>query len=997
MIASATILITPEYYQVKAASGESSVGDENGVGINTSYICYIADNLSWIGRTHDRGRAFGTDGEYHASILIENQMNQIGLYEVNTDEIKGTAQHPDLNATLKVVSKGILINGTQSITDCFITPRWNTTFISLLDPDLAENASHLTYNYSYTDPLPIYQKPNFSAFDELFNDLEFLDYLAENLSLRKLDTKLSWIIFFMNQLERIFNFTYENINVSDPDTLPSWYNGNITEPKCGPYLLIEEDPSYNPNATIPSVLLDEFEPLSAPRAIYHALKLIIEMSFWNLTHHNCMGLIRYDFNNDTSDMTNGLLNARPILYINGSVGRPIYENATLLTPSNREISFWINQSYNPSIKSYNVFGQINGTNPNKTVLIDCLYDCWWNQGTADSAIGMGTVLALAKYFKDHNITPKYTLKFVAFGGEEYGFLGAQHYNDTHTNENITTVIDLNQIGFSQTGSLPQTMFVHTNNESLKSLLRCITNDTHYKERTGTPFLHIGYTYYGAPSDDQPFAIACLPHKGNRSLNTICFLKDMNWTLHHRDGHNHDLGDVMTYYNETDINVTSEMIWNITKYFTVDPNCWFSNISFTTFDSPNDGDTLNDSIRANFTIHTIIPQDKVRVVLDLGSKVGEFNTLQLGADTIDYIVSSGGVEQSYVFTIPDNCTEGNYSLSFKLYNSTGRINEIINLNGGGTYYNDTSDTSNWYHLYHPLGYPKVGNSYESVNDRICGSVFTATQNGRADNITAYINQNFFEPTHYKCMIYRTNDSLLIGTTTENWISRDGLALSPWWAVFNFTDSKPVLVKGTEYMITCWGDNALSGIYYNESFFASTGAFDNETYGNPPNPGNFTNESRYYSIYCSYTPDITALQITNVTATPSIVGFGYNVTISANVTEDSSNVSLVKVQVNYPGGGSSNNTMTHTTGDTYQYVFTDTWLVGQHNYSIYAIDDDNNSRTVTGFSFNVSADATITIATLEYSYTHDEFINITDPPSPLNNYMLVDRGIDWDKYY
>ena len=100
-----------------------------------------------------------------------------------------------------------------------------------------------------------------------------------------------------------------------------------------------------------------------------------------------MGLIRYDFNNDTYDMTNGLLMARSILYINGSVGRPIYENATLLTPSNREISFWLNQSYNPSVKSYNVIGQINGTNPNKTVLVDCLYDSWWNQGTLRLAWG----------------------------------------------------------------------------------------------------------------------------------------------------------------------------------------------------------------------------------------------------------------------------------------------------------------------------------------------------------------------------------------------------------------------------------------------------------------------------------------------------------------------------------------------------------------------------------------------------------------------------------
>jgi hypothetical protein len=893
MIASATILITPEHYQVKAASGESSVGDENGVGINTSYICYIADNLSWIGKTHERGRSFGTDGEYHASILIENQMNQIGLYEVNTDEIKGTAQHPDLNATLEVVSKGILINGTQSVTDCYITPRWNTTFISLLDPDLAENTSLLTYNFSYEN-LPVYRKPNFSAFDELFSDCLFLEYLQENMTLHLVYNIPTFVNFCLKQLARYFNITYENINVSDPNTLPSWLNESLQEPKCiGPYLLIEEDPSYNPNAFFPSGLV-EFEPLSIPRAIYHTLKLIIEMSFWNLTRQNCMGLIRYDFNNDTYDMTNGLLMARSILYINGSVGRPIYENATLLTPSNREISFWLNQSYNPSVKSYNVIGQINGTNPNKTVLVDCLYDSWWNQGTADAAIGMGTVLALGKYFKDNNITPKYNLKFVAFGGEEYGFLGAQHYNDTHTNENITTVIDLNQIGFSQTGPLPQTMFVHTNNESLMSLLRCITNDTHYEERTGTPFLHIGYTYYGGPSDDQPFAIACLPYKGNRSLNTICFLKDMNWTLHHRDGRNHDLGDVMTYYNETDINVTSEMIWNITKYFTVDPNCWFSNVSFTAFDSPNDGDALNDSIRANFTIHSGLPNDKVRVVINLSYEVDGTEGNISNAGSADYTLTSQCKNESYVFTIPDFFTNGNFSVSFDLYNSTGGINRIVY---GSSDYNDTTGFSNWFHLYHPLGYVNVGNKTKYVYDNISGSVFTANEDGRADNIIALIDQQS-NAGPYTCMLYRASDATLIGTTTSEWVSLprgSGYSSSCWWAVFNFTGTKPLLEKGTQYVITCWGDSATSLILYNESSFSGKGRYDNQTYGTPPNPADFTNESRYYSIYCSYTPDIIPPQITDVIVSPDTVGFGYNVTITSNVTDNRSDVNLVKVRI------------------------------------------------------------------------------------------------------
>jgi hypothetical protein len=605
---------------------------------------------------------------------------------------------------------------------------------------------------------------------------------------------------------------------------------------------------------------------------------------------------------------------------------------------------------------------------------------------------MATVLAFAKYFKDHEITPKYTLKFIAFGGEEYGYLGAQHYNDTHTDENITMVIDLNQLGFSQTGPLPQTFFIHLNNASLKPFIQCITNDTYYEERTGTPFLHIGSTYYGAPSDDHPFAVACF--NGNRSLNTICFLKDMNWTLHHRDGHNHELGDVMTYYNETDVNVTAEMIWNITKYFTVNPNCWFSNISFTPFDSPNDGDTLNDSIQANFTIHTVLPNDKVRVKLFYNIN-GNPESPDHYYSTSDYTITPDDNQQTLTFSIPDNASQGNFSIYLRLYNSTGRINDILCL--PGTQYTDTSNTSSVAHLYHPLGYTKIGNYPQSVQDRICGSVFTANEDGRADNITAYINQVYMSPGPYQCMLYRASDGVLIGNTTCDWVSlpQGNPASSAWWAVFNFTEEKPFLMKGIQYIITCWGNSSYSLVYYNESGSGSTGKYSNQTYGTPPASVQFINQSRFYSIYCSYTP--IPPMIMDVTATPHTVGFGYNVMITANVTDDYSGVNLVKVQVKYPGGGSGNFTMTHSMNDTYQYVFTDTWLVGQYNYTIWVMDSSNNSNNSGGHHFHVSADASISITTLQDSYTGDEYINITDPPNPPENLTLVNRGLTWDTYY
>ena len=49
---------------------------------------------------------------------------------------------------------------------------------------------------------------------------------------------------------------------------------------------------------------------------------------------------------------------------------------------------------------------------------------------------------------------------------------------------------------------------------------------------------------------------------------IIKIKDNGWKLHHRDGLNHTEGDVMKYYDEKDVAVTSEMILNITKYLTL---------------------------------------------------------------------------------------------------------------------------------------------------------------------------------------------------------------------------------------------------------------------------------------------------------------------------------------------------------------------------------------------------------------------------------------------
>jgi len=80
-----------------------------------------------------------------------------------------------------------------------------------------------------------------------------------------------------------------------------------------------------------------------------------------------------------------------------------------------------------------------------------------------------------------------------------------------------------------------------------------------------------------------------------------------------------------------------------------------------------------------------------------------------------------------------------------------------------------------------------------------------------------------------------------------------------------------------------------------------------------------------------------------------------------------------------------------------VFNETWVVGQYNNTIWATDNSNNIASSTGHHFQVSADASISIATLQDSYTGNQYINITDPPNSSENLTLVGRGLTWDEYY
>ncbi|MCU0849709.1 MAG: PKD domain-containing protein [Candidatus Thermoplasmatota archaeon] len=152
-----------------------------------------------------------------------------------------------------------------------------------------------------------------------------------------------------------------------------------------------------------------------------------------------------------------------------------------------------------------------------------------------------------------------------------------------------------------------------------------------------------------------------------------------------------------------------------------------------------------------------------------------------------------------------------------------------------------------------------------------------------------------------------------------------------------------------------------------------------------------------------------QYVSVVDYPDPVGFGQNVTIEVNIFDNLSGIKAVYINITYPDNETTGNfsmeaNMSHPCD--YIYVFKDIWQTGIYNYSIWVIDNANNTNCTSGFDFTVSAEATITVCTTKDNYTSNEYINLTDPPGtplPSLGYELLDDETvlhlwnQYDNYY
>ncbi|BAW30797.1 MAG TPA: M20/M25/M40 family metallo-hydrolase [Methanothermobacter sp.] len=151
--------------------------------------------------------------------------------------------------------------------------------------------------------------------------------------------------------------------------------------------------------------------------------------------------------------------------------------------------------------TYNVIGVINGTNPNKYIIIASHIDSpGFCEGATDDAAALGIQVEIARILASKGIKPEKTILIIGFGGEELWFKGSEDFVKKHPEiiRNCEAVIDLNCVGAGENIFLVQYSYQPKPVKGDPKLIN-LTNEC--AQELGHPVI-IGETTY--PSDTYPF-------------------------------------------------------------------------------------------------------------------------------------------------------------------------------------------------------------------------------------------------------------------------------------------------------------------------------------------------------------------------------------------------------------------------------------------------------------------------------------------------------------
>lgn len=129
-------------------------------------------------------------------------------------------------------------------------------------------------------------------------------------------------------------------------------------------------------------------------------------------------------------------------------------------------------------------------------------------GANDNASGVVSLLAIAQAMRQRDITPKRTLAFVVFGGEELGELGSNHFVETPPSsvalDHVVYDINLDMVGTYRSHGVVAAMGTFAKLPARAILDRLV------ERRTDRRF-HVGLGGRGADSDHEPFCKLGIPY------------------------------------------------------------------------------------------------------------------------------------------------------------------------------------------------------------------------------------------------------------------------------------------------------------------------------------------------------------------------------------------------------------------------------------------------------------------------------------------------------
>ena len=132
-----------------------------------------------------------------------------------------------------------------------------------------------------------------------------------------------------------------------------------------------------------------------------------------------------------------------------------------------KVRYFCQTKYKPGVISFRVQANLEGSKePDKVIVVCAHHDCQGAlgfphaidcPGAQDNASGCAALLELAKYFAERDV-PR-TIRFITFGGEEWGLLLSKEYvrflKDANRLENVIACVNLDEVAkgpyFSATG------------------------------------------------------------------------------------------------------------------------------------------------------------------------------------------------------------------------------------------------------------------------------------------------------------------------------------------------------------------------------------------------------------------------------------------------------------------------------------------------------------------------------------------------------------------